>query len=371
MPIHPSDYPLLGLTWRDAFYFDKCLPMGCSSSCALFESFSTSLEWVAKIKLCIPHVAHILDDFLFVTRSRLQGLAALERFSRMCKIIGIPLVEEKTVGPSNILDFVGIQLDTCLMEARLPPDKIQKCLLLLNQYLGLEKATLRQLQSLIGLLNFTVCVVSPGRPFLRRLIDLTIGLKRPTNHRRLTREVKLDMLMWVEFLADFNGRSFFLSDRFFSSETLHLFTDSSTSIGFGLVFGTHWAHGIWEERFRSFNIAILEFYPIVLAVHLWADKLANKVIIFHTDNEALVYVINKQTAKEPMLLSILRTLVLVCLKYNILFRAEHIPGIQNVLCDSLSRLQMRLFRSASKGYGMDAVPTLIKPSLHHSAFFLS
>ena len=48
IPIHPDDYPLLSLKWNNSYFFDRCLPMGCSSSCAIFEAFSTSLEWLAK-----------------------------------------------------------------------------------------------------------------------------------------------------------------------------------------------------------------------------------------------------------------------------------------------------------------------------------
>jgi len=36
IPIHPDDHELLGIKWKGNFYFDRCLPMGCSSSCAIF-----------------------------------------------------------------------------------------------------------------------------------------------------------------------------------------------------------------------------------------------------------------------------------------------------------------------------------------------
>ncbi len=29
-------YHLMGFTWEKMWYYDKCLPMGCSSSCGLF-----------------------------------------------------------------------------------------------------------------------------------------------------------------------------------------------------------------------------------------------------------------------------------------------------------------------------------------------
>ena len=45
LPVAPSDYELLGFKFGGQYYFDKCLPMGCSISCSLFEAFSTFLEF--------------------------------------------------------------------------------------------------------------------------------------------------------------------------------------------------------------------------------------------------------------------------------------------------------------------------------------
>ena len=67
IPVNPNDYDLLGIPWQDQFYY-KCLPMGCSSSCKIFEAFSSSLDWIARYKLSIPGILHILDDFLIIER---------------------------------------------------------------------------------------------------------------------------------------------------------------------------------------------------------------------------------------------------------------------------------------------------------------
>ena len=40
LPVSPQDFCLLGFRHSGAYYIDKCLPMGCSLSCALFEKFS-------------------------------------------------------------------------------------------------------------------------------------------------------------------------------------------------------------------------------------------------------------------------------------------------------------------------------------------
>ena len=74
-----------------------------------------------------------------------------------------------------------------------------------------------------------------------------------------------------------------------------------------------------------------------------------------SDNESVVHVINKQTAKDTKMLELLRAMVLICLRNNILFWARHIPGVKNVLADSLSRLQVDKFHTLSRG--MDPTPT--------------
>jgi hypothetical protein len=45
LKIHPADFDLMGIKFGGSYYIDKCLPMGCSVSCKLFETFSTFLQW--------------------------------------------------------------------------------------------------------------------------------------------------------------------------------------------------------------------------------------------------------------------------------------------------------------------------------------
>ena len=222
IPIHPDDYPLLGIFWKGSFYYDKCMPMGCSSSCKIFETFSTALEWVARHKLSIPCILHLLDDFLIVAPTESLCQSQLNIFLNMCYYLGIPIAPEKTLGPSQILSFAGIELDSCRMEARLPLDKVQKCIEIITDFLKRKKVTLREVQSLTGLLNFACSVIVPGRAFLRRLIDLTIGVRSPNFSIRLTRSVKEDLGVWLSFLSRYNCKSFFLPDAWNNSDKLFI-----------------------------------------------------------------------------------------------------------------------------------------------------
>ena len=184
--VAPNDTPLLGFCWRDKYYMDAVLPMGCASSCAIFESFSTAVEWVAEHKLGLTKVIHVLDDFLVLAESKEKCERDLHAFMNMCQHLGVPLAPTKTVGPCTTIQFLGITIDTVAMETCVPDDKLDKGRLLIRSFLAKHKVTLREAQSLAGLLEFMCCVIRFERAFSRRLIDLTLAVTKPNHHIRLT-----------------------------------------------------------------------------------------------------------------------------------------------------------------------------------------
>ena len=282
----------------------------------------------------------------------------LQLFLDLCDYLGIIVASEKTIGPFTTLSFAGIELDSQLQLARLPKDKLEKCIDIISDFLHRKKVTLNELQSLIGLLNFACSVIIPDRAFLRLLIDLTTGVKAAHHRVRITSKVKDDLNVWLTFLQNFNEKSFFLDDNWTNSDKLQLYTDSEGSLGFRAVLGSHWCYGRWPDKWRGRNIAFLEFYPIVLSLYLWGAQMQNRCILFFTKNEALVHVINKQYCQDKSLMFFVRKLVAICLKHNILFRAKHIPGVPNTLADCLSRLQVHNFKTLAPAH-MDLQPTAI------------
>ena len=142
-----------------------------------------------------------------------------------------PVVASKTLCPSQVLEFMGIELDTTRMEARLPADKLQRTRNLLHSFTTRRSVRLVELQSLIGSLQFACKAVAPGRTFLQRMINLTWGVPRRFHHIRLNKEFFKDLSMWKAFLAGWNGRSFFLDTTFTPSPDLELYTDASGFVG--------------------------------------------------------------------------------------------------------------------------------------------
>ena len=100
-------------------------------------------------------------------------------------------------------------------------------------------------------------LIEPGRVFLRRLINLTIGVLR-RYFIRLTLEVKKDLRIWQQFLTSFNCQSMFLEEVWTSSGALSFYTDAAQSCGFGTIFGNKifpyssfiplcWAYTCWQH----------------------------------------------------------------------------------------------------------------------------
>lgn len=69
LPVHPMAFNSLGFYFQGRYYFDKCLPMGCSLSCKYFKLFSTFIEWVVSFQTGLWNLLHYLDDFLFIGKA--------------------------------------------------------------------------------------------------------------------------------------------------------------------------------------------------------------------------------------------------------------------------------------------------------------
>ena len=350
LPVHPDDYELIGFTFKGHFYYDRAMPMGCSVSCSTWEKFGTFIEWsVQKISPDGGAVLHYVDDFLFVGKKGTGDCKnVMNNFHSVCKVLGVPIAPEKTEGPINELVFLGLKINSSNQTITIPEDKLSSLRSSLRSMLTRKKCTVKEVQSLIGSLNFACRAISPGRAFLRRLIGSIKNLNKPHFHLRVTHDMKNDIVMWLQFLEHHNGVSLFKDVIWYSNVDLELFTDAAASIGMGIYMKGQWAQAKWGSNFakecQNNNITFLEYFPILVAIHLFQHQLKNKKVIFHCDNAAVVEIINNQTSRCPRVMDLVRPFVLKCLQLNTIIKAQHIKGVNNSIADSISRFKMQLFR---------------------------
>lgn len=339
MPIHPKDIHLFGFFWKDSYYLDKCLPMGCSLSCALFEKFSSSLQSALLSKFSFTSVSHILDDFIFISPADSPLCQQqLEAFISISDYAGIPIKASKTIHPATCVPIHGILVDTMLMQARLPGDKVSRLLDLVSSFSRKRSARLKLCQSLLGHLSFACKVVHPGRPFLHRMFDRLRGRLNPNHFIRIPHHVRSDCAIWSVFLSDYNGISILSPPAPLDSLRLQLFSDAS-AWGCVALFGARWFQLPWRGEWRKKHINILEFIPIFLALDTWGNSFHHSSLTFRCDNQAVVEVLNAGTTRDPDMLMVLRAITLLALRLNVSICAVHVPGRINILADRLSRTQ--------------------------------
>ena len=142
MPIHPEDWNLLGIYWQSQYYIDLYLPFGLRSAPFLFNQISDALEWILKHNYGLCHVIHILDDFFLAEKTKFDCLGSFTTLLKVFMSLRVPTVASKTLGPSQVLEFMGVVLDSNRMEARLPEDKLARIQQLLDSFTDRRSACL-------------------------------------------------------------------------------------------------------------------------------------------------------------------------------------------------------------------------------------
>ena len=78
----------------------------------------------------------------------------LEEFLTICDKIGIPMAPEKTMGSSTCFTFLGIELNTVQKVARLPNDKVDRCLSLVSEFLQRKKGHFKRVANIVWYSQF-------------------------------------------------------------------------------------------------------------------------------------------------------------------------------------------------------------------------
>ena len=343
VPVHQDDQRLLGVSWNSHIYIDTRLPFGLRSAPKIFNAIADALQWVVQ-KRGVPLLIHYLDDYVLVAESQTLAVAHKGILVSTCKELDIPLEPQKLVGPSQVLEFLGIEVDTIKLQLRLPTEKLDRLMAILTETEGKKAISKRQLQSLVGTLQHACKVIYPGRAFLRRLHALLTVGAAPYHHIRLNVDARADITWWRVFAERWNGISMFWP-VLKSSPTVTVVSDASGSWGCGAYWGVEWFQWQWPPSLVGFSIQVKELIPIIIAAVLYGRRWENHIVQFQVDNLAVVEVVSATYSRNSHLMHLTRLLVFLASRFSFWFTATHIPGRLNSLADALSRNNVQLFLS--------------------------
>ena len=336
--IHQSNFKATGLKWRfandtsDTFLIDERLSFGASKSPEIFNILTQAVRAIMAHKGYKTIVCY-LDDFLIVAQTYDECIHTLNVLLRLLRQLGFHINYNKLEGPSRNLTFLGVVLDSINMTLSIPQSKLTECDEIMNQIIVKSKVNKREIQCLVGKLNWLSHLIYGGRSHMRRLIDRCNALRKPWHRTNVTIEMKKDIEWWLSFMRIFNGTTQIVENRSVTSLSI-----DSCKVAGGAFYHGDFVYAPWTYKTSSsLPINYLEILALEPAAMRWAPYWRNKKVYVHCDNITACSLINKLSCKNPTVMESLRRVFWLSAVYNFRLQAIYYPGPQNILADRVSR----------------------------------
>lgn len=333
VPIYEPHRKYLRFVFDNRHYQWKVLPFGISTAPWLFTRITAPITRFLHLR-SIQFDPYIDDCLMSHPVSRLLRRhrdCALQLLRQLGWIINL---DKSHLDPTQELTFIGGFFRTNLDLVQIPRDRWEKILRFAHR--GLAHAlTLREWQSLLGLLTSAQDLTLRGRLMLRPLQRfLCPHIQADDTKTRFALPLHLHSFLrwWTVESNVCVGTS--LTEF---SHQRELFVDASLQ-GWGAHLEQESASGLWSVDQAEWHSNNLELQAVILAIRHWLPLLRNSNLLIATDNSTVVWLIRNQgTTGSSRLLDQTFQLFHLVDENRINIRARHIPGVQNVLADALSR----------------------------------
>jgi hypothetical protein len=281
--------------------------------------------------------------------------------------------DEKTEGPYHCLDVMGWSTD--MEKGTVAPSHKGICKMLCYIFLISNRSiTLETLESMIGTLQHYAVVLPLVAGSLGCMRSQLIAAQQAPHSPRyinLNAESMREIYLWRAMLsACLHDRSLwccpveFLRANPQTNREIEMFTDASYTIGGGYYIpGVAFAHWVWSEEEKllfeeaKLHINMLELMVVVVAIWSNVTLFANASVTIHIDNSSAIAWINALRSGSPAAKPWVNLLLLLCKSYNIYITAVHIPGVDNIIADGLSRDVQEVIEHQDRN-GLEDIPPM-------------
>ena len=331
--VDPGDIHLLSFLWDGMIYSDTVLTMGLRSAAYICQRLTNGVTYICRKNGF--EIVNYLDDFCGVERPD-DAEAVFIRLGSLLTYLGIEEAVNKVARPSSRLAFLGIWFDTIKMTMEVTPARLVEIRELTVHWLNRDFATVKEVQSIIGKLNFVAKCVKPARIFIGRMLNFLREMPKK-GKVRISIEFKDDIRWWLRFLPYFNGVSLISSEPW--SKPDEVIASDSCLVGCGATCGDEFFHKCFPRVLldRMLHINALELLALIVALSVWANRLKGKKVTVLCDNSATVWVINTGKTRDTVMQVLVRELCYICATNQFEVFARHIPGVENRIPDMLSR----------------------------------
>ena len=331
--VDPHDWPLLGFSHREAIYLDICPPFGLKTSSMFMQRTSEAICYLHGRRGYYTRA--YLDDFGGAELEEEKANRALDALQSIMAELGVVEAAHKVCRPARVMVWLGIIFDSLNMTMAIPQPKMEEIMGVLAQWHGRVRATQRELQSLLGLLQFVASVSPPTRVFTNRMLqNLRDTPKRGSE--TLSLGFKRDLKFFRRLLPEFNGIRILDKREVECQNQLEL---DACLTGCGAFTGTEFYAEQWppDVLMAKHPIAHLELLNVSVATKMWGDQWGGRRVRVLCDNTNACDAITTGRSRDPFIQDCVRELFFTCAKNDIEILAQHQPGRLMVRADALSR----------------------------------
>ena len=332
--VDPGDWPLLGFKHLGKYYVDICPPFGLRTSALCMQRTTEAISWMHGQQGFISRP--YLDDFGGAEPHRKRAEEALNALQIIMRELGVVEAINKICRPAQQMVWLGLLYDTLEMTITIPPEKLQEIMQELHTWEGKVRATQREMQRLLGLLQFVAGVSPPTRVFTNRMLENMREMPK-RGSESLSLGFKKDLKFFLDVLPEYNGVKVVDKEQIQCQDQLEL--DASLE-GCGAWTGESY----YAERFplwlreEQHPIAHLELLNVVVAVKVWGDKWRGHRVAIITDNMNTCLAVQSGRSRDPFMHQCVRELFVLKVRFDIEMHIRHQPGKELVRADALSRM---------------------------------
>lgn len=281
--------------------------------------------------------------------------AAIEQANALLSSCGDAIQHSKLVLLKHTCDIIGWSISTIHWQISPSSKAIRKLVYVFFVVTPADpvRLTVRAIQRLQGL----TCRYSEGipllKPFSHSFVNALRNLSNPARKeqlRRVSTTMKQDVWVWrciLQILVLAPQRLScpvqWLTDRMQTLTTPYVvYVDASTSCKTVAVYAPHWGYYVawqWPEHWPELpHINVLEFLATTLGALLMLALAPDRAsIVVYSDSTTALSWAHKCRASSPLCFILLLTAVMLQVRRRSFISYTHVPGVQNVIADALSR----------------------------------
>ncbi|KAL0198643.1 hypothetical protein M9458_007183, partial [Cirrhinus mrigala] len=333
--ILPRHRPFLRFAFEGRAYQYKVLPFGLSLSPRVFTKVAEAA--LSPLRERGIRILNYLDDWLILAHSWDLVCAHRDMVLNHLAQLGLRVNWEKSkLSPAQRISFLGVELDSVSMSARLSPERAQSVLRCVATLRCGSAVPLKQVQRLLGHMASSAAVTPLGLMHMRPLQHwLHTRVPRWAWHRgtfrvNITPSCRQTLSPWTDIMFLRSGVPLEQVSR-----RIVVTTDASKT-GWGATCNGQAASGVWTGPRLFWHINCLELLAVLLALRRFRPMIQGKHVLVRSDNTATVAYINHQGGVCSFRMSQLARHLLLWSQHRLKsLRATHIPGEANRMADSL------------------------------------